>query len=62
VSKDIPPYAIAVGCPIQIVKYRFTPVQIEKLLKIKWWDRIDVSEVIRYLNDIDAFITKYEEN
>ncbi|MFN5183921.1 MAG: DapH/DapD/GlmU-related protein, partial [Bacteroidota bacterium] len=37
VSKDIPPYAIAVGCPIQIVKYRFSEIQIQEMLKIKWW-------------------------
>ena len=39
VSKDIPPYAIAVGCPIKIIKYRFTPEVIEKFLEIKWWDK-----------------------
>lgn len=39
VSKDIPPYAVAVGNPIKIIKYRFDPVTIEKLLKIAWWDR-----------------------
>lgn len=39
VSKDIPPYAIAVGNPIRVIKYRFDPVTIEKLLKIAWWDR-----------------------
>ena len=38
VSKDIPPYAIAVGCPIQIIKYRFGDKTISKLLQIKWWD------------------------
>lgn len=39
VSKDIPPYAIAVGCPINVIKYRFDQNTIEKLLKSKWWDR-----------------------
>jgi virginiamycin A acetyltransferase len=38
VSKDIPPYAIATGCPVKIVKYRFDQKEIEKLLDIKWWD------------------------
>jgi acetyltransferase-like isoleucine patch superfamily enzyme len=38
VSKDIPPYAIAVGNPIRVIGYRFRPDQIEKLLKVKWWD------------------------
>jgi acetyltransferase-like isoleucine patch superfamily enzyme len=38
VSKDIPPYAIAVGCPIQIKKYRFEKETINHLIKLKWWD------------------------
>jgi hypothetical protein len=28
-----------VGAPQKIIKYRFTPEQIEKLLIIKWWDK-----------------------
>jgi virginiamycin A acetyltransferase len=38
VSKDIPPYAIAVGNPIRVVKYRYNEDQIRKLLQIRWWD------------------------
>ena len=34
VSKDIPPYAIACGNPVSIVKYRFSPAVIKKLLLI----------------------------
>ena len=38
VSKNIPPYAIAVGSPITVKSYRFSDTSIEKLLTIKWWD------------------------
>ena len=38
VSKDIPPYAISVGNPCTIKKYRFDQAGIDLLLKIKWWD------------------------
>ena len=38
ISKDVPPYAVVVGAPQKIIKYRFSPEQIEKLLIIKWWD------------------------
>jgi acetyltransferase-like isoleucine patch superfamily enzyme len=37
VSKDVPPYAIVVGNPARIVKYRFGEQHIAQLLKIKWW-------------------------
>jgi virginiamycin A acetyltransferase len=36
VAMDIPPYAIAVGNPIQIVKYRFPPNIIEKLVNLDY--------------------------
>lgn len=58
VSKDIPPYAVAVGCPIQIIKYRFSPAIIESLLASKWWDKDDVilQEVEKNFFDIEKFL------
>jgi len=38
VNKDVPPYAIVVGSPAKIIKYRFDEEIIQALLKIKWWD------------------------
>lgn len=38
VNKDVPPYAIVVGNPAHIIKYRFSEDKIEKLLKMNWWD------------------------
>jgi len=38
ITKDVPPYAIVIGNPFKILRYRYTPEQIEKLLEIKWWD------------------------
>lgn len=38
VTKDVPPYAIVAGVPARVIKYRFAPEVIERLLKIKWWD------------------------
>ncbi|MBO8460058.1 MAG: glycosyltransferase [Bacteroidetes bacterium] len=63
VSKDIPPYAIAVGCPIKIIRYRFTEEQIDALLRIQWWnwDVVDLKEVERMFFDVDAFIMKYDK-
>lgn len=38
VFTDIPPYAIAVGNPARVQKYRFSEKQIEQLLNIAWWN------------------------
>lgn len=38
VLKNVPPYAIVAGVPAKIIRYRFTPEIIEKLLALKWWD------------------------
>lgn len=61
VSKDIPPYAIAVGCPIKVIRYRFTDEQIAKLRKIEWWNfnEEQLKDVERMFFDIDSFIEKY---
>jgi len=58
VSKDIPPYAIAVGCPIKVIKYRFYDEQREQMQKLKWWDwdTDNLRLVEKYFFDIDKFI------
>ncbi|WP_198001436.1 CatB-related O-acetyltransferase [Nibribacter ruber] len=38
VTKDLPPYSIAVGTPAKVIKYRFEPEIIEKLQQIQWWN------------------------
>jgi virginiamycin A acetyltransferase len=38
VTKSVEPYTIVGGNPAKPIKKRFSEKQIEKLLKIKWWD------------------------
>ena len=38
VTHDVPPYAVVAGSPARVIKYRFTPEIIEKLLELRWWD------------------------
>lgn len=38
VSKDVSAYAIAVGNPARITRYRFSQEQIIELEKIQWWE------------------------
>lgn len=47
VTKDIPPYAVVVGVPAEIKKFRFEAKTIEALLASKWWDKgIDGLKVV----------------
>ncbi|RIL71871.1 antibiotic acetyltransferase [Staphylococcus cohnii] len=50
VTKNIPPYAIAVGVPAKVVKYRFDESTIDRLLESKW-----------YLNDLNKAKTILKE-
>lgn len=62
ITKDIPDYAIVVGVPAKIVRYRYTQPQIDALNAIQWWNWTD--EEIRERYDdfylpIEEFIHKY---
>jgi acetyltransferase-like isoleucine patch superfamily enzyme len=37
VTKDIPAYAIAVGVPARVIRYRFPKSIISQLLELQWW-------------------------
>lgn len=58
VTKDIPPYSIAVGSPAIVIRKRFTDEQIETLEQIQWWNW-DIKKIIKeapFFNDIKNFI------
>ena len=38
VLEDVPPYAVVIGIPAKVKRYRFAPDVIETLLRIKWWE------------------------
>lgn len=38
VTKNVPPYAIVVGVPAKIIRYRFSNEVIQSILHIRWWD------------------------
>ena len=39
VHKDVPPYAVVVGHPARVVRYRFSDGIIEELLAERWWEK-----------------------
>ncbi|YAG15144.1 CatB-related O-acetyltransferase [Nostoc sp. DSM 114161] len=44
VAKDVPAYAVVVGNPAKVVRYRFKPETIQRLLELAWWNW-DLSKV-----------------
>lgn len=61
ITKDIPPYAIAVGNPVKIIKYRFDEETIKKFMAIKWWNW-DIDKVLAsapLMNNPEKFLEKH---
>ena len=58
VAKDIPPYAIAVGNPARVIKYRFDEETIKKFLAVKWWnwDLEKIADNFPLMNDVEKFL------
>ena len=64
VVKDVEPYSLVGGNPAKFIKYRFTKEQIDKLLKIKWWnwsdEKINKFTPLLCNENIDNFINIVE--
>ena len=56
VTKDVPPYAVAVGSPAKVIKCRFDEDTIEELEKLKWWELDDSVIATLPFDDISACI------
>ena len=61
VAKDIPPYAVAVGNPARVVKYRFDEKTRKKLLAVRWWNW-DIDKVcanVHKMYDVKNFLAEH---
>ena len=69
ITKDVPDYAVVVGTPAKIIKYRFDDETITRLQSLKWWDMnpqtlhklpsgLSVTEYIKLLKDVPLDETK----
>ncbi len=58
VTSDVPPYAIVGGNPARLIRQRFDPPTVDRLLRIAWWDWPPerVTEAIPLISqaDVDA--------
>lgn len=63
VVKNVEPYSIVGGNPARHIRFRFSPEQIESLLKIRWWDwsieKINENIPLMCNTEIDGFIQKH---
>lgn len=62
VTRDVPPYAIVVGVPAKIIKYRFNEETINDLLELKWWDYPEKFIKTLPFEDVNACIKLLKEN
>jgi virginiamycin A acetyltransferase len=53
VSRDVPPYAVVLGNPGRVVKYRFDEETIARLLAEKWWQQ-DLAELTGHLEEFQT--------
>jgi virginiamycin A acetyltransferase len=60
VTKDVPDYAIVVGSPAKLLRYRFSPLIIDRLLSSNWWDietrilmNTQLDNTIKFLDQIE---------
>ncbi|UVK41668.1 CatB-related O-acetyltransferase [Mesorhizobium sp. AR10] len=62
VARDVPPYAVVVGNPARIVRYRFAEETISILLAIRWWgwddDKI-IREADALTGPIEHFVARH---
>lgn len=60
VTKDVPAYAVVVGVPAKILRYRFEPDEVAFLLRFKWWDKdFDwIKDNYLIFHDIKSFCKK----
>lgn len=50
VHQDPPPYAVVVGYPARVVRYRFSKEMIEELLASRWWEK-PLAELLLKIED-----------
>jgi aminocyclitol acetyltransferase len=61
VIEDVPDYAVIVGVPGKVKKFRFSEKEIEILQRVKWWDWDEetIEKNRDVLTDINLFFEKF---
>lgn len=64
VTKDLPPYVIAVGNLAKVLRYRFSNDIINRLLSSKWWllnDENFRKKLAYKIQNIEQFLKEIEK-
>lgn len=61
VCKDVPPYAVVVGNPARVVRYRFAEPQIAQLLRSEWWND-DIAALTTRMDDFQRPLCENAES
>jgi chloramphenicol O-acetyltransferase type B len=65
VTRDVPPYAIVAGSPARLVRFRFEPSIIDRLVSLAWWHWDDqrIGKLLPLLlsANVEAFIAAADE-
>ncbi len=63
VFSDVPPYAVVVGNPAKIVRYRFSQSSVDRMLKIAWWNwpQDDIESNLEWFyRPINEFLERFD--
>jgi phosphonate metabolism protein (transferase hexapeptide repeat family) len=64
VTQDLPPFAVAVGVPARVLRFRFAPQIVAALQRIAWWEweRAQLADTLQDFRrlDAEAFCRKYD--
>lgn len=64
VTKDVPPYAVAVGVPARVIKYRFSEEEIRELNRIRWWEKDEawLKMNVKDFGNINTFLSNQKRS
>jgi len=58
VTRDVEPYAVVAGCPARVIRHRFEPALVRRLLASQWWllDEGVLRRAAAHATDPEAFL------
>lgn len=59
VVEDVPPYAVIGGNPAKLIKYRFKPETIQRIIDSRWWDK-NIEDIKKNKEEFESFLHPLE--